>query len=486
METKNSLLEKVFPSLARFIAAGGIRLKWGALISVVALLIVVLISTVFILMSTGALLSANDKLCQTIAGNIASAESFITVERKPLKRSLILQDIVSNLSRSGIPGLVHAAVYDLRGMLAEKKLSYAAHTDSTLRGKAVAKGDIEEILKINAMEKEKMDFMVKGKDTTCYRYRIPFNFFKARVGVIELVFTEESILGGIHRAMFYIILIGILMVLVGVGIAYFAASAMVKPIQHLTQGVEKVGAGDLDVKLEVSTHDEIGTLTDEFNKMIDHLREKLQMQKFVSQSTISMIREKTKHGDIGLGGTRENMVFLFSDVRGFTAMSEKLKPEQVVTILNEYLDLQAQIIKKHGGDIDKFVGDEVMAAFTGDKKADNAIRAAVEIIEEIRKLNQKRSAKGERIVEVGIGLNIGDVVHGRMGSRDRMDNTSIGDTVNLAARLCSQAEGGTILVSKELISKASKKKFTGKRLEPIRVKGKSQPIEVFQITGAVE
>jgi len=127
-----------------------------------------------------------------------------------------------------------------------------------------------------------------------------------------------------------------------------------------------------------------------------------------------------------------------------------------------------------------------MAAFTGDKKADNAIRAAVEIIEEIRKLNQKRSAKGERIVEVGIGLNIGDVVHGRMGSRDRMDNTSIGDTVNLAARLCSQAEGGTILVSKELISKASKKKFTGKRLEPIRVKGKSQPIEVFQITGAVE
>lgn len=155
----------------------------------------------------------------------------------------------------------------------------------------------------------------------------------------------------------------------------------------------------------------------------------------------------------------------------------------MVSILNEYLDLQAEIIKKFEGDIDKFVGDEVMAVFSGGRRADNAISAAVEIVNAIRELNKRKSLKGQHIAEVGIGLNMGEVVSGRIGSRDRMDNTSIGDTVNLAARLCSYAEAGAILASKEIVARASRKKFTGKKLDPIRVKGKADAIEVFQITG---
>jgi class 3 adenylate cyclase len=327
---------------------------------------------------------------------------------------------------------------------------------------------------------------VKGEDEACYRYRIPFKFFDARVGVVELVFTEKSILGPVNRAALLIVLLGVFMLSVGIAIAVKSAASMVRPVTYLTEGVGRVSGGDLDVQIEVLSHDEIGTLTREFNEMINHLREKLQMQKFVSKSTVSMIKERTKMGDIGLGGTRENLAFLFSDVRGFTAMSEKLKPEEVVSILNEYLDLQAEIIKRFEGDIDKFVGDEVMAVFSGGRRADNAISAAVEIVNAIRDLNRKKSRQGQHIAEVGIGLNIGEVVSGRIGSRDRMDNTSIGDTVNLAARLCSYAEAGAIIASKEIVARASRKKFTGKKLDPIRVKGKAEAIEVFQITGMAQ
>jgi class 3 adenylate cyclase len=483
-----NLIERIKP-LKNIVMRGGIRFKWGIIISVLILIVVILLSTIYVAMSTNALLTANDKLCQTLAENIASTESIITGEKKLFKRSLILQDVLNELSQSKLEGLVYAAVYDIfkkkgrAGILGERKNSIVAHTKAAKKGKRISRKMLKELREVNEMVKSKIMLESDNSRVPSYQYRMPFKFFGSKVGVIEIVFTEESILGAVNRAKLYIILSGLLMLIIGITISTLTSKRMVRPIMDLTDGVHRVGGGDLDVDMEVSTHDEIGILTDEFNKMTDHLREKLQMQKFVSKSTIDMVKQKAKSGDIGLGGSKENFAFLFSDVRGFTAMSEKLKPEEVVGILNEYLDLQSQIIKKHRGDIDKFVGDEVMAVFSGDKKADNAISAAVEIIDEIENLNKQRQDEGKRTVDVGIGLNSGEVVHGRMGSRDRMDNTSIGDAVNLAARLCSQAEAGRIIASKIIVSSATKKRFVGKKLDPIRVKGKEKPIPIYQITG---
>jgi len=197
-----------------------------------------------------------------------------------------------------------------------------------------------------------------------------------------------------------------------------------------------------------------------------------------------MIHERTASGNFDLGGTRINLAFLFSDIRGFTAMSEKMEPEEVVPLLNEYLDLQAKIIKRNDGDIDKYVGDEVMAVFGGDNKADNAIACAIEIINQIALLNKNKDDAGLKSVNVGIGLNLGVVIQGRMGSSDRMDNTCIGDTVNLAARLCSQAGPGAILASKDIVSKSTGDTFHFKKLDPVKVKGKENLIEVYAVTGA--
>ncbi len=475
--------------LKNVVMKGGIRFKWGIIISVLILIIIFLLSSVYIAMSTSALLSANDKLCRTIAGTIASTESVITGESNLFRRSLILQEVVSKLARSKPEGMVYAAVYDVfqkggrKGILAEKSFSIVAHTDQRKNGKHIPKGKLKELIAVKENEKQEVVLDIDGEAVPCFQYRIPFTFFESRVGVIEIVFTEESVLGAVNRAKLYIFISGFLMLLLGVAISTVTSKRMVKPIMDLTRGVNRVSGGDLDVDIEVVTHDEIGILTDEFNNMINHLREKLQMQKFVSQSTVDMVRQKARSGNIDLGGSKEHFAFLFSDIRGFTAMSERLEPEEVVSILNEYLDLQAQIIKKHGGDIDKFVGDEVMAIFSGKKKADDALAAAVDIINSIEELNKQRMNEGLRTVEVGIGLNSGEVVHGRMGSRDRMDHTSIGDAVNLSARLCTQADAGTIIASKSIMEEATKKRFIGKKLDPIRVKGKEKPIPIFQITG---
>ncbi|MCU0847654.1 MAG: HAMP domain-containing protein [Spirochaetes bacterium] len=473
--------------LSGIVRRGGIKFKWAVIISLITVVIVFMFGMIFSAMTSSALISANDKLCKTIAGNISSAENILTAETRPLKRSLILQDLTSGLMKSNIPGLEYAAVYDLGGKLSDRKESYAAHTESFRRGWKIPRDVLDDIKNVEEFQKKKIAYERKDKSSViCYEYRLPFRFFNIKVGVIEIVFSEESILGPVRKAQLFILIPSFLLLIFGIFISIYISGGMVKPIRELAGGMNRVKDGDLTVNMDINRHDEIGDLSNEFNNMIQHLREKLQMQKFVSKSTMSMIKEKSAGGEIGLGGKRENLAFLFSDVRGFTAMSEKMQPEEVVEILNQYLDLQAQIIKNQGGDIDKFVGDEVMAVFSGPDKASRAMKAAIEIMEAIREFNKEREDSDLRTVNVGIGINMGDVVHGRMGSRDRMDNTSIGDAVNLAARLCSHAEPGSVLVSKEVIAEAPKGKFTGKKLEPIRVKGKAKPIPIFAVTGYVK
>lgn len=470
--------------LSSMVRKGGISFKFAAVISMTLLTIIAIFVILFTLLSSRTLMSAYDKLYLTVAGNISATEAILTAEPDPLKRSLILQDIVSGLVNSKIDGLEYAAVYDLTGKIAGTAASYAAHTDPLKRSQAVPARLFNEIKTVDTFQKKKILFAEKNRPpVNCFQYRVPFKFFNVKVGLIEIVFTEESVLGPINKAIIIIIAVSIVLMLLGIGLAVFVARGMVRPIHGLCDGMISVREGDLETRLDINRHDEIGDLSGEFNTMIAHLREKLHMQKFVSKSTVSMIRKKSDSGIINLGGTRQNYAYLFSDIRGFTAMSEKMAPEEVVKILNEYLDLQAKIVKRNHGDIDKFVGDEVMAVFSGPSRADNAIMCAIEIIGEIRKLNKKREKERKKTIAIGIGLNIGDVIEGCIGSSDRMDNTSIGDTVNLAARLCSQADPGMILATKTIVSKSTKGKFTGKKLDPVKVKGKEKPIDVYSITG---
>jgi adenylate cyclase len=253
-------------------------------------------------------------------------------------------------------------------------------------------------------------------------------------------------------------------------------ATVLRPVLTLGTVADRVGEGKLDTRADIRSSDEIGRLGQRLNDMVSGLRQKLEMSKFVSQETVRTIESK---GTVSRTGERKHVTVLFSDIRGFTSFSETREPEEVVAMLNEYLHAQAEVVLKYGGDIDKFVGDELMARFVGAESEARATRCGVEMIEAVEILNRKLPAEAKAI-SIGVGVNSGEVVLGAMGAEDRMDFTVIGDAVNLGARLCSAAEKGQVLVSGPARGAFGQLEgITLEPLEPIKVKGKAEAIPIF-------
>ena len=190
-------------------------------------------------------------------------------------------------------------------------------------------------------------------------------------------------------------------------------------------------------------------------------------------------------GKLNLGGEQRDVTILFTDIRGFTSMSEKMNPERVVTTLNEYFSDMIDIVFKNNGTLDKIIGDELMvlygAPISGENDTHRAVETAIEMQQKIKELNTDRKKRNEPPILVGAGINKGLVVSGNIGSRDLMDYTVIGDTVNVASRLCAAAGPGEIMVSSSVYG-ATKKDFPYNKLEPINVKGKAKRVPVFLIS----
>jgi adenylate cyclase len=255
---------------------------------------------------------------------------------------------------------------------------------------------------------------------------------------------------------------------------------VLRPVSEMGDVADQVGAGKLDASVDVRTMDEIGRLGSRLNEMILEMRRKIELAKFVSAATVQSV--DAAESGVKRAGQRQRMAVLFSDIRGFTSFSETVDPEAVVEMLNHYLDAQAAVVGRHGGDIDKFVGDELMAHFHGQDMEARAIRCAVEMLEAVGEIG-RQEGPDRPPMQVGIGINVGEVIFGAMGASSRMDFTVIGDTVNLGARLCDAAGGGEVLIThamREAIGDAPDLQFTPR--EPIAVKGKRDPIRIYSVT----
>lgn len=250
-------------------------------------------------------------------------------------------------------------------------------------------------------------------------------------------------------------------------IARILRAVVVGPVIAIGRLCRNVTGGDFSGHVEVNRADEIGSLAQTVNNMVHGLHERYELTKYVSTGTIASLAS-------GQGPTKAERTLLFSDVRGFTSYTERHGAAAIVEVLNRLLERQAAIIATHGGDVDKFVGDEVVAVFSGGDAPARACSAALAI--------QAAVAEGHLQFDnlsVGIGIATGHVIQGMLGSSQRADFTVIGDAVNVASRLCSIAKPGQIVVCD----------FTAKNLPAegwrlsgpykARLKGKAEPQRVY-------
>lgn len=188
---------------------------------------------------------------------------------------------------------------------------------------------------------------------------------------------------------------------------------------------------------------------------------------------------------IKLGGVNQTITVLFADIRGFTRLSEHAAPEKVVHLLNRYFTTMSEIVLKHGGTVDKFIGDGLMALFGAPhatpEDAAGAISAAIEMQQAMKGMAAELGATGLGAVGIGIGLHTGEATVGYIGSERRSEYTAIGDTVNVSSRLESHAKSGEILVSEETKNAAGEMSCIFVPLDPIRVKNREKPVRIFEV-----
>ena len=207
-------------------------------------------------------------------------------------------------------------------------------------------------------------------------------------------------------------------------------------------------------------------------------------KKYVSNQIVDQLLENEDL--LSLGGQEQEATILFSDIRGFTSLSENMTPNEVVETLNDYFNQMIEIIFKYNGILDKIIGDELMVIYGVPKSniqdSENAVLTAIEMQEKLIAFNQDRCINLKKPIKVGIGVNTGSVISGNIGSTDQMDFTVIGDSVNLASRLCSFAEAGQIIISDAVWNKIKHlQTFKSKKLSPIKVKGKTKVISIKEI-----
>lgn len=279
-----------------------------------------------------------------------------------------------------------------------------------------------------------------------------------------------------------------LSILLATGMAIVIARLICEPLGVLRRTAEAVGKGDLTTRAELPRDDEFGEVAQSMNSMIAGLRQRENLKGTLARYVSSELAEKIfQSGEMPeLKGDRCKITVLFADLRGFTTIAETLNPEQVVSILNEFFEKMIEAIFRHGGTLNKFLGDGFMAVF-GAPAEDNfqeehAVRAALDMRRALDVLCERWKLAHSHEFNVGIGINTGTAVVGNIGSQQRMEYTAVGDAVNIAARLeTASKELGTDIVVSEYTYVTVRHRFPFKQLKSLHVKGRTDPVTVYGV-----
>ena len=286
---------------------------------------------------------------------------------------------------------------------------------------------------------------------------------------------------------------------------FFFINFILSPLKNIVNAMnETIKMNDLSNRVPVEYNDEIGELALTFNSMLEELQKAYdQIKEYAYQSILSqkkeeriknifqkyvpkdVVNEIVQSPDSILIGKDSKVTILFSDIRGFTTISESMTPETLVNSLNRYFTIMVDIIYNRRGVIDKYIGDAIMAVFGAPKlygdDVQQAILSGLEMLENLEKFNNEQRNLNLSEFKIGIGINYGDVTVGNIGTSQKMDYTVIGDAVNLASRLEGLTkEYKTSLIVSEGAAAKAKDYFYYREIDRVKVKGKTKPVRIYQ------
>ena len=329
-----------------------------------------------------------------------------------------------------------------------------------------------------------------------FKHLMFFSFMVSSVFPVIILLTSliaEEINAGLKISTGTIV-ISIVLLLMAFIISKGLTKIIISPLNKLTLAAQRIKDGDYKTRAGVVTADELGTLADSFNDMADSLAEKEFMRdtfgKIVDPEVRDYLLRGQKEGESfqkTLGGETREVTVLFCDIRSFTAMSEKMSAEDVVSLLNRYFTALGQCITAHHGIINKYIGDAIMAIFgaplTSENSALDAYQAALDMRQALVHVNKDLTAAGLPEVHFGIGIHTGPVFAGTIGAENRMEYTVIGDTVNTASRLESLCKSYKVdlLLSQAAAEKCKLTEGALTFVDDAQIRGKAEPMKVFTV-----
>ena len=278
--------------------------------------------------------------------------------------------------------------------------------------------------------------------------------------------------------------------LIALGVAIILGKRASKPLDELRKTVEAIGSGDLQARTSIHSHDEFGSVGQAINEMAEGLQERRTLLSSIERYVPYKVVDSILHSPDSptLKGERRKLTVLISDLRGFCKIAESRRPEEIVAFLNRCCEVMSDVIERHGGTLDKFIGDGMMATFGAPDddpyQEERAVRAALDLQERVGELSAKGDGGNWPILNLGIGIHSGYAVVGSMGSSRHMDYTAIGETVNTAHYLESATKQfqTNILISQYTYN-AVRGQFDVKQLGQVNVKGHSESMVVYSVEG---
>ena len=276
--------------------------------------------------------------------------------------------------------------------------------------------------------------------------------------------------------------------LTALAVAIILANRVSRPLYELRRTVEAIGKGDLTARTRVHSKDEFGMVGQAINSMAEGLQERRTLLSSIERYVPYQVVDSILHSPESptLRGERRKLTVLVSDLRGFCSIAESRQPEEVVAFLNRCCEVMSEVIERHGGTLDKFIGDGMMATFGSPNddpyQEERAVRAALDLQEKISELSAKCEEESWPAINAGIGIHSGYAVVGSMGSTKHMEYTAIGETVNTAHYLESATKQfrASIVISQYTYN-AIRGQFNVKPLGQVNVKGHSEPMVVYSV-----